>query len=150
MRLAELSPNPGATKRRKRRGCGPGSGHGKTSGRGHKGAGQHSAPEFDARFEGGQMPFYRRIPKRGFKNYCRQEYEVVNLASLVKLQTDKITPEVLRERGVVKRGTRVKILGDGELAGPIVVQAHAFSKTAKEKIEAVGGKAEVVPIAVGK
>lgn len=144
MRLGELKPDPGAKKRRKRVGCGPGSGHGKTSGRGHKGAGQHSASEFDARFEGGQMPFYRRIPKRGFNNPTRREYAVVNLDVVAGLNLDSVTVDLLRERRIVPRGMPVKILGEGELSRSVSVAAHAFSKSAREKIEKAGGKAEVV------
>jgi len=144
VKLNGLKPNPGARKRKKRLGCGPGSGHGKTSCRGNKGAGQHSASEFDARFEGGQMPFYRRIPKRGFNNPCREEFAVVNLDALDGLDTDNVTPDVLRERRLVRRGFKVKVLGTGELSKPLTVSAHAFSKTAKEKIEKAGGKAEVM------
>ncbi|MEO0082522.1 MAG: 50S ribosomal protein L15 [candidate division WOR-3 bacterium] len=146
MKLNSLRPAAGARRRRKRVGCGPGSGHGKTSGRGHKGAGQHSAPEFDARFEGGQMPFYRRIPKRGFNNPCRSEYAVVNLADLAGIDTDRITVGALREQGLVDRDRPVKILGTGEVTRPVVVSAHAFSKSAREKIEKAGGRAEVVPL----
>jgi large subunit ribosomal protein L15 len=144
VRLGELKPHAGATKKGKRRGCGVGSGHGKTSCRGHKGAGQHSAPRHDARFEGGQMPFYRRIPKRGFVNPTRAEYAAVNVADLDGLKTDTITVETLRESRLVRPGRRVKILGDGELKRALTVTAHAFSKSAREKIEKAGGKAEVV------
>ncbi|MEO0008944.1 MAG: 50S ribosomal protein L15 [candidate division WOR-3 bacterium] len=141
MKLSELKPAPGAKRRKKRVGCGPGSGHGKTSCRGHKGAGQHSAPEFDARFEGGQMPFYRRIPKRGFQNPTRVEYSVVNLDDLVELGADNVTIELLLERKLVRRGMPVKVLGRGEISRPITVTAHAFSESARQKIEAAGGKA---------
>ena len=144
MRLNDLKPAPGAKRRRKRIGCGPGSGHGKTSGRGHKGSGQHSAPEFDARFEGGQMPFYRRIGKRGFSNPTRVEYETVNVSRLADLGTDTVTVEVLCERRLVRRGRPVKVLGNGDLKNAITVSVHAFSKTAREKIEQAGGKAEVI------
>jgi large subunit ribosomal protein L15 len=144
VKLGSLAPAGGASKRRKRVGRGPGSGHGKQSCRGHGGAGQHSASEFDARFEGGQMPFYRRIPKRGFKNPGRQEYAAVNLDTLAGLGEDNVTVELLRERGVVRRGLRVKVLGAGELAKVLTVSAHAFSKSAKEKIEKAGGKAELI------
>jgi large subunit ribosomal protein L15 len=144
VRLGNLKPDPGAKKRRKRVGCGPGSGHGKTSGRGHKGAGQHSASEFDARFEGGQMPFYRRIPKRGFNNPTRREYAVVNLDVVAGLNLDSVTVDLLRERRIVPRGMPVKILGEGELSRSVNVAAHAFSQSAREKIEKAGGKAEVV------
>jgi large subunit ribosomal protein L15 len=143
VKLTDLKPEPGARKKRKRVGCGTGSGHGKTSCRGHKGAGQHSAPRHDARFEGGQMPFYRRIPKRGFVNPTRVEYEPVNLADLAKLEADTITVQILRERGLVRRNLPVKILGEGEVSRPLVVTAQAFSKSAREKIEKAGGRAEV-------
>ncbi len=144
MKLGELKPEPGATKRRKRVGCGTGSGHGKTSCRGHKGAGQHSAPRHDARFEGGQMPFYRRIPKRGFVNPTRKEYAVVNLTDLLKLEVETVTVDLLRERGMAPQNMPVKVLGDGDLSRALSVTAHAFSKSAREKIEKAGGKAEVV------
>lgn len=144
MKLNELKPPPGAVKRKKRVGCGPGSGHGKTSCRGHKGAGQHSAPEFDARFEGGQMPFYRRIPKRGFNNPTRVEFNVLNLDDLEKLSVDVITPELLITKGLARRGQPIKILGRGEIKHPITISAHAFSKSAREKIEQAGGKIEVI------
>ena len=144
MKLGGLKPEPGSTKNRKRIGRGVGSGHGKTSCRGHKGAGQHSAPRHDARFEGGQMPFYRRIPKRGFTNPTRREYAAVNLDDLVKLGVDVVTVELLRERGLAGRQEPVKVLGGGELGRALAVTAHAFSKSAREKIEKAGGKAEVV------
>jgi large subunit ribosomal protein L15 len=144
VRLGELKPAPGSTRPRKRVGRGVGSGHGKTSCRGHKGAGQHSAPRHDARFEGGQMPFYRRIPKRGFANPTRREYVPVNLTDLVKLEVDEVTVELLRDRGLAGRRDRVKVLGGGELGRPLSVTAHAFSKSAREKIEKAGGKAEVL------
>jgi len=144
MRLTTLRPAPGSTHRRKRRGCGPGSGHGKTSTRGHKGAGQHSAPRHDARFEGGQMPFYRRIPKRGFVNPTRQEYGVVNVGDLAELTTDAVDPASLRKHGLLKGRLRVKVLGSGELGRAMRVSAHAFSKSAREKIEQAGGTVEVL------
>jgi large subunit ribosomal protein L15 len=144
VKISELKPAPGAKKRKKRVGCGPGSGHGKTSCRGHKGAGQHSAPEFDERFEGGQMPFYRRIPKRGFNNPTRVEYSVVNLDEIVKLGESEVTVEKLRARRLVKRNQPVKVLGRGEIDKPITIQAHSFSATAREKIEKAGGKAVVI------
>ena len=144
MKLGELKPEPGSTKRRKRIGRGVGSGHGKTSCRGHTGAGQHSAPRHDARFEGGQMPFYRRIPKRGFVNPTRKEYAAVNLTDLVKLDVEIVTVELLREKGLVGQRESVKVLGGGELGRALSVTAHAFSQSAREKIEKAGGKAEVV------
>ena len=144
MRLHDLKPAPGAKKRRKRIGCGPGSGHGKTSCRGHKGSGQHSASEFDARFEGGQMPFYRRVRKRGFKSPNRVEYEIVNVGDLVGIEADKVTVELLCARRLVRRGRLVKVLGNGELDRALTVTAHTFSKSARAKIEQAGGKVEVI------
>ncbi len=144
MKVNQLRPAPGAKKRKKRVGCGPGSGHGKTSCRGHKGAGQHSAPEFDSRFEGGQMPFYRRIPKRGFKNPTRREFSVVNLDDLAKLSEDNITVQTLLAKGLVRKGQPVKVLGRGEINRAITVSAHAFSQVSRKKIEQAGGKVEVL------
>ncbi len=144
MRLGDLRPDPGAKKRRMRVGCGPGSGKGKTSGRGNKGAGQHSASEFDTRFEGGQMPFYRRIPKRGFNNPNRKEYSIVNIGELAGLGVDAVTVDILRERRLVRKGMPVKVLGGGDVDRALTVAVHAFTKSAREKIEKAGGKAEVV------
>ncbi len=144
MKISDLRPAPGAVKRKKRVGCGPGSGHGKTSCRGHKGAGQHSAPEFDARFEGGQMPFYRRIPKRGFNNPTRVEFEVINLTDLARFSEERITVDLLLEKKLVRRGRPVKVLGKGEVTRPLTVVAHAFSKSAVEKIQKAGGKVEII------
>ncbi|MCL6466174.1 MAG: 50S ribosomal protein L15 [candidate division WOR-3 bacterium] len=146
MRINELKPATGAVKKKKRVGCGPGSGHGKTSCRGHKGMGQHSAPEFDSRFEGGQMPFYRRIPKRGFKNPSRVEFEVVNLDDLAKVKEEQITVETLIKNKLVRRGKYVKVLGKGEINRPITITAHAFSATARQKIEEAGGKVTVLAL----
>jgi large subunit ribosomal protein L15 len=142
--LGNLRPDPGAKRKRRRVGCGPGSGRGKTSGRGHKGAGQHSASEFDARFEGGQMPLYRRIPKRGFTNPTRVEYSVVNVGDLARLETDTVTVDELLKRRMVRKGTPVKVLGGGEVSRKLTVTVHAFTKSAREKIEKAGGKAEVL------
>ncbi len=144
MKVSDLRPAPGAVKKKKRVGCGPGSGHGKTSCRGHKGAGQHSASEFDARFEGGQMPFYRRIPKRGFNNPTRVEFEVVNLSDLARLTDDKITVDLLVAEKLARRGRPVKILGNGEINRAVTVSAHAFSQSARQKIEKAGGRVEVI------
>ena len=146
MRLNELRPAKGARKKEKRIGRGPGSGHGKTSTKGHKGqlarAGGGKAPGF----EGGQMPLIRRIPKRGFHNIFRIEYTVVNLKMLTRFEgQEDITPQRLREAGLVKsRNARIKILGEGELTRPLVIQAHRFSQSAIEKIQKAGGKAEVL------
>jgi large subunit ribosomal protein L15 len=145
VRLNDIRPRPGATKKRKRVGCGTGSGHGKTSTRGHKGSGQHSAPAKDARFEGGQMPFYRHIPKRGFRNPTRQAYEAVNLDRLAGLaEAGKITPTEMRKAGLVNQNLPVKVLGNGESGKALQVAAHAFSKGAKEKIEKAGGSIEIL------
>lgn len=143
--LSSLHPPKGAKKKRKRVGCGPGSGHGKTSGRGHKGAKARSGKEFDSRFEGGQTPFYRRIPKRGFQNPFRKEYEIVNLSAFKKIEEKEITPELLKAKNLVKEGKLVKILGGGEIDFPLTISAHAFSKSAKEKIEKAGGKIIILP-----
>lgn len=141
--LSALRPPHGATHRKKRVGRGYGT-HGKTSGRGHKGQGQRGTlpPPW---FEGGQTPFIRRIPKRGFRSKFPEYYQVVNLEDLAKVEADEITPEVLYQNGLIKSLKEpVKILGDGEISRAIVVKAHAFSKSAKEKIEKAGGKAEII------
>ncbi|HTG36644.1 MAG TPA: 50S ribosomal protein L15 [Thermoanaerobaculia bacterium] len=141
MKLHDLSPAKGSKHSKKRVGRGPGSGLGKTAGRGEKG--QKSRTGYSSRpgFEGGQMPLVRRVPKRGFTNIWRSEYAVVNLSQLAELEGD-ITPESLRELGLVRAGRKVKVLGDGELAKPLRVVANKFSKSAREKIEAAGGRCE--------
>ena len=143
MKLHELSPAKGSRRRRKRIGRGPGSGLGKTAGRGHKGQRSRSGYSRRPGFEGGQMPLTRRVPKRGFNNIFRKEHATVNLARLADLG-DEITPELLVERGVVKRGLPVKVLGNGEVTGALKVAAHAFSAAARRKIEAAGGQCEVL------
>jgi large subunit ribosomal protein L15 len=146
MRLEELKPAVGATKKSKRVGRGVGSGSGKTAGKGHKGQKARSGGVKGAGFEGGQMPLQRRIPKRGFTNIFRKEYAIVNLQELESMaDTDPITPEVLMKKGLIKdMKTGVKVLGNGELKVKITVRAHKFSKSAVEKIQAAGGKAEVI------
>ena len=146
MRLEELKPSKGARKKAKRVGRGPGSGHGKTSTKGHKGQKARSGGVKGPGFEGGQMPLQRRIPKRGFTNIFRKEYSVVNVADLATLGgKDPITPEVLLEKGLIRNmKDGVKVLGMGELKAQIVVRAHKFSKSAIDKIQAAGGKAEVI------
>ncbi|HEX6899631.1 MAG TPA: 50S ribosomal protein L15 [Thermoanaerobaculia bacterium] len=141
MKLHELSPAKGSKHARKRVGRGPGSGLGKTSGRGEKG--QKSRTGYSSRpgFEGGQMPLVRRVPKRGFTNIWKTEYSVVNLSQLADFEGD-VTPEALRERGLVRSGKKVKVLGDGEIGKPLRVVADKFSKSAREKIEAAGGRCE--------
>ena len=146
MRLEELKPAAGATKKSKRVGRGVGSGSGKTAGKGHKGQKARSGGVKGAGFEGGQMPLQRRIPKRGFTNIFRKEYSVVNLQDLETMTgTDPITPEILMQKGLIKdMKTGVKVLGTGELKTKLTVRAHKFSKSAVEKIQAAGGKAEVI------
>jgi large subunit ribosomal protein L15 len=146
MRLEELKPSKGARKKAKRVGRGPGSGHGKTSTKGHKGQKARSGGVKGPGFEGGQMPLQRRIPKRGFTNIFRKEYSVVNVADLATLGgKDPITPEVLLEKGLIRNmKDGVKVLGMGDLKAQIVVRAHKFSKSASDKIQAAGGKAEVI------
>ena len=146
MRLEELKPAAGSTKKTKRVGRGPGSGSGKTAGKGHKGQKARSGGVKGAGFEGGQMPLQRRIPKRGFKNIFRKEYAVVNLSDLETMAgTDVVTPDVLMQKGLIKdMKAGLKVLGMGELKAKITVRAHKFSKSAMEKIQAAGGKAEVI------
>ncbi len=147
MKLNELAPNPGATKEKKRVGRGIGSGLGKTCGKGHKGqktrSGDRRLPSW---FEGGQTPLHKRIPKRGFRSPNRVEYSVVNVKVLDRLfsEGEEVNPQKLLEKGLVKPGMPVKILGDGELTKKLTVKAHAFSESAKEKIEKAGGAYEVI------
>jgi large subunit ribosomal protein L15 len=146
MKLHTLKPAEGSRKARKRVGRGHGSGHGKTSGRGHKGQNARSGGGVRPGFEGGQNPIYRRLPKRGFKNPNRKVYAIVNLKTLDQFaEGTEVTPELLLEKGVVKNlKDGVKILGDGELSKRLTVKAHKFSQTAEEKITAVGGATEVI------
>ena len=144
MNLSNLHAPRKASENRKRVGRGMGSGMGKTSTRGHKGQGSRSGSRLMRGFEGGQMPLHRRLPKRGFVNIFRTEYEVVNLEKLAGLGETEITPEVLRKAGMVSsKNALVKVLGQGELSKPLTVHAHRFSKSAQEKIEKAGGKAVV-------
>ena len=144
MKLHELSPAKGSKHSRKRVGRGPGSGLGKTAGKGEKGQKSRSGYSRRPGFEGGQMPLLRRVPKRGFTNIFKVEFAVVNVSDLADLPEDTgtITPEVLAERGLVRRGRPVKILGNGELSKAVTVSAHKFSGTARAKIEAAGGRCE--------
>lgn len=144
MSLHDLKPPKGAKHAKKRVGRGQGSGHGKTASRGHKGAKSRSGFRFKRGFEGGQMPLHRRVPKRGFHNPFRVEYEVVNLDTL-GLRFDAgtvVTPDLLAENGLVAAGRRVKILGRGEIDKALTVRAHKFSGKAAEKLAAAGGAAE--------
>jgi len=146
MRLDELKPSQGARKKAKRVGRGVGSGHGKTSTKGHKGQKARSGGVKGPGFEGGQMPLQRRIPKRGFTNIFRREFVVVNIGDLVRVGgSEPVTPELMIAKGLIKNlKDGVKILGDGELKTGLTVRAHKFSKTALDKIQAAGGKAEVI------
>jgi large subunit ribosomal protein L15 len=141
MRLHELSPAKGSKHAKKRLGRGPGSGTGKTAGRGEKGQKSRSGYSRRDGFEGGQMPLVRRVPKRGFTNIFKTEYAVVNLAQLADFDGD-VTPEVLISRGLVRSGKPVKVLGDGEIGKALKVTANKFSKSARAKIEAAGGSCE--------
>ena len=147
MKLHTMHPNEGATKSRKIVGRGVGSGLGKTSGRGEKGQKARSGYSHKPGFEGGQLPLYRRLPKRGFTNAMfKVRYAVINLDDLNKFENDAVvTPEILKEMGLVKKGLDgIKVLGSGKLEKKIVVKANKFSNTAKEQIEKLGGKAEVI------
>ena len=144
MRLEELKPSQGSRKKSKRVGRGPGSGSGKTASKGHKGQKARSGGVKGPGFEGGQMPLQRRLPKRGFTNIFRKEYAVVNLRDLASL-SGTITPETMMEQGLVRNPKDgIKVLGVGELTSGIIVRAHKFSKSAMDKIQAAGGKAEVI------
>ncbi|MCI0529598.1 MAG: 50S ribosomal protein L15 [Nitrospira sp.] len=146
MKLHELKPQPGAKKKQKRVGRGPGSGHGKTSTRGHKGQGARSGGTKGPGFEGGQQPLIRRIPKRGFKYIFRKEYAIVNLSDLGRFdKNQQITPELLKVTGVIRKSAAaVKVLGDGEVMKPLNIVAHKFSQGALAKIQSAGGKVEVI------
>jgi large subunit ribosomal protein L15 len=141
MKLHELSPAKGSKHARKRLGRGPGSGTGKTAGRGEKGQKSRSGHTHRPGFEGGQMPLIRRVPKRGFTNIWKTEYSVVNLSQLAELDGE-VNPEVMLEHGLVRSGKKVKVLGDGEIGKALTVVANKFSKSAREKIEAAGGRCE--------
>ena len=143
MNLSSIRAPKKANENKKRVGRGMGSGMGKTSTRGHKGQRSRSGSRMMRGFEGGQMPLHRRVPKRGFTNIFRQEFNIVNLEKLAGLG-DTINPDVLRKAGVISTKRPVKILGDGELKSAITVQAHKFSKSAQEKITKAGGKFEVL------
>ena len=146
MKLHELHPAEGSTTAQKRLGRGSGSGLGKTSGKGHKGAKARSGGGKRPGFEGGQMPLYRRVPKRGFNNVFRTEYAEVNVERLEAFENgETVTAQALLEKKIIRKELDgVKILGGGELTKKLTVQAAKFSASAKEKIEAVGGKAEVI------
>jgi len=144
--LHNLQRNPGAVRQRKRVGRGPGSGNGKTAGRGHKGQKSRSGYSHRPGFEGGQMPLYRRLPKRGFTNIFRKEYIIINVDDLNRFEAGTVvTPEILNEMGFFKNiKSGLKILGNGKLEKALTVRAHKFSKSASEQIIKAGGKVEVI------
>jgi large subunit ribosomal protein L15 len=143
--IHDLGPASGSTHYRKRLGRGPGSGHGKTAGRGSKGQKSRSGYRHQRGFEGGQMPLHRRVPKRGFTNIFRVEYDIVNLSDLDRFEAgDEVNPETLHVRRLARKNRRVKILGDGEIGKALTVSAHKFSASARGKIEAAGGRCEVI------
>ena len=149
--LSNLRAPKKANENKKRIGRGMGSGMGKTSTRGHKGQGSRSGSSLMRGFEGGQMPLHRRLPKRGFTNIFKTEYEVVNLERLAELGESEITPEVLRKAGVVSsKKSLVKVLGEGELSKALTVHAHKFSKSAQDKIEKAGGSVKQLSVANGQ
>ena len=146
MKLHELSPAEGSVKASYRKGRGPGSGNGKTAGKGHKGQNARSGGGVRLGFEGGQLPLYRKLPKRGFHNKCATNYAIVNVATLNNKFEDgeTVNLETLKAKGIVKKPLDgLKVLGNGEISKKLTVEAKVFSATAKEKIEAAGGKAEV-------
>jgi len=148
MDLSNLKPAKGAVKKNKRIGRGAGSGHGGTSTRGHKGAGSRSGNSRKIGFEGGQMPLQRRVPKFGFKNINRIEYTGINLDVIQKLaeqlSVSELNQQIFVEKGLAHKNDRIKILGRGELKAKVNVKAHAFSSTAKDAIEKLGGSAETL------
>ena len=143
MELSNLKPKKGSRHAKKRVGRGPGSGHGKTAGRGEKGQKSRSGYKSKLGFEGGQMPLHRRLPKRGFTNIFKVEFAVVNLSELDRFDDGAtVDAAALREAGLVRSGKKIKVLGTGDLSKKLNVQADAFSKTAREKIEAAGGSCQ--------
>ena len=146
MKLHELNYQEGARRANYRRGRGHGSGNGKTAGKGHKGQNARSGGGTRPGFEGGQTPIFRRLPKRGFTNFTRKEFAIVNVATLEKFENNtEVTPELLLEKGFVKKElSGIKVLGRGELTKKLTVKANRFSKTAIEAITAAGGTAEVI------
>ena len=146
MQLDSMKPAPGSRRPRKRRGRGPGSGLGKTAGKGHKGARARSGGKVRPGFEGGQMPMARRLPKRGFHNFSRVDFQVVNLRDLDRFDAGStVDPEALAARGLAGASRPIKILANGKIERGLRVKANAFSKTARAAIEAAGGSVEVLP-----
>lgn len=146
MKISDLAPAKGAKKKEKRIGRGPGSGHGKTSTKGHKGQAARSGGTKAPGFEGGQQPLIRRVPKRGFTNIFRKQYAVVNLDRLNRFEPDAIVdPQALQAAGLIKKSSeKIKVLGGGDLSKPLVISAHKFSQEAVKKIQSAGGRTEVI------
>ncbi len=145
MRLEDLKPPKGARKSKKRVGRGPGSGHGKTACRGHKGQNSRSGRGTKAGFEGGQMPLQRRLPKRGFRNPFKKPKSIIHVEDLNRFPVDTVVdPELLAQSGLCKRGEMIKLLSDGELHHPLVVRVHQVSQSALRKVEAAQGRVEVI------
>ncbi|RJQ18977.1 MAG: 50S ribosomal protein L15 [Nitrospiraceae bacterium] len=145
MKLSDLAPDPGSRKKKKRVGRGCGSGHGKTSCKGHKGQKARTGGGTKPGFEGGQMPLQRRLPKRGFTNIFRKEFSIVNVGALAALEETTVTPDILADKGLIKNAkTAVKILGRGEITKPVIVKAAAFSASAREKILGAQGSVEII------
>jgi len=146
VKIHELKPSKGARSERKRVGRGPGSGHGQTSGRGDKGQKARAGGHVQPWFEGGQLPLHRRVPKRGFTNIFRREYAIINLKDLSHFEAGaSLAPGFFWEQGMIKhRNDLVKILGEGEISQALTISAHKFSRSAIQKIEAAGGRAEVI------
>ena len=146
MKLHELSPAPGSAKDAWRKGRGPGSGNGKTAGKGHKGQNARSGGGVRIGFEGGQLPLYRKLPKRGFKNHFAKDYAIINVSDLNKFEDGAtVNLETLMNAGIIRKPLcGLKVLGNGEITKKVTVEAAIFSASAKEKIEAAGGKTEVV------
>ena len=146
MKIHELSPAEGSRKKRKRVGRGPGSGHGKTACRGHKGQKSRSGGGVRPGFEGGQMPLQRRLPKRGFSNMFRKSFDIINVSDLERFESNStVDIDTLKMAGLVKKVKEgVKLLADGQITHPVVVRVHKVSVAAREKIEAAGGKVEVI------
>ncbi|MDA8172319.1 MAG: 50S ribosomal protein L15 [Nitrospiraceae bacterium] len=145
MKIEQLKPAPGSRKKAKRIGRGPGSGHGKTATKGHKGQKARSGGAKGAGFEGGQMPIQRRLPKRGFTNMSHKQYAIINVGRISELGLTEITPQILLEKKVISSlRDGLKILGGGEVKGPVTVSANLFSRSAIKKITEAGGKTEVI------
>ncbi len=146
MKINQLKPPKGATKRRKRVGRGPGSGHGKTACRGHKGSNSRSGGGVPPGFEGGQMPLKRRLPKRGFHNIFKRRFVIINIRDLARFEKGSVVDmQTLINSGLVKRyHAGIKVLGEGNIDHPLTLKIHSYSKAAKEKIEAAGGKVEII------